>query len=115
MIIMDDAEPSIGDLYYGGDVYAELEVNLPGDPLCDEDIADLAEEVMKQDDQNRDFVLNVLDQAMGIVVIHVLRAGHEDYPHLGVLIQYLFENYGGLLQVDEEGFFNSDGRVIALL
>jgi hypothetical protein len=114
-VVMDDADPTIGDLYYGDEVYAELEINLPGDPLCDEDIADLAEEVLKQDDPNRDVVLEMLDQAIGILVIHVLRAAHEDYARLAVLIEWLFDMFAGMLQVDEEGFFNSEGKVITLL
>ena len=109
----DDSES--GDLYYGDDLYAEIEINLRGDPLCDEDIEDFVEELNKHDDPKSEIALNVLQRATGMVVLHVLRAGHENHLALNQLWDWLFATRAGLLQVDEEGFFDHDQQIVSLL
>lgn len=114
-VVVDGTDDTAGDLYHRDDLYAEIEINQRGDPLCDEDIEDFEEELNKQDDPNRSIALDVLKQATGMVVLHVLRAGHEDPARLNVLWDWLFQTRAGLLQIDEEGFFNVEGRVVSLL
>jgi len=116
LIARDAAEPARGDLYYGDVLYAELEINRPGDEIFDEDCADLLDELAKQDDPRADVASAALRSATGAVVIRVYEPGHDDYPRLNVLIDWLFAHRAGLLQVDEEGFFDRDGqRIVALL
>jgi hypothetical protein len=111
----DAADVSCGDLYHGDEVYAEIEINLRGDPVCDEDIEEFQEELEKHDDPNRLLVLDVLARATGMVVLRILLAGHENQQHLNVLWDWLFESRSGLLQVDSEGFFDREKRVVSLL
>jgi hypothetical protein len=114
-IMVDATDDAVGDLYYGDDLYGEIEINQRGDPLCDEDIEDFEDELRKQDDPNRSTALEVLKKASGMVVVHVLRAGHDNPAHLNLLWDWLFQTRAGLLQVDEEGFFDAHGRVVSLL
>lgn len=114
-ITVDATDEMAGDLYYGDDLYGEIDINRRGDPLCDEDIEDFEEELRKQDDPNRTTVLDVLANATGMVALHVLRAGHDNPARLNLLWDWLFQTRAGLLQVDEEGFFNAQGRVVSLL
>jgi hypothetical protein len=114
-LVVDVLEDTTADLYHGDELYGELEINQRGDPLCDEDLEDFEEELHKQDDPNREIVLDALAKATGMVVLHVLRDGHENPARLNLLWDWLFEIRAGLLQVDEEGFFNAQGRIVALL
>jgi hypothetical protein len=114
-LVQDIADSMSGDLYHGDDLYAEIEINLRGDPLCDEDIEDFVEEMNKHDDPNREIALDVLQRATGMVVLHVLRAGHENHLALNQLWDWLFATRAGLLQVDEEGFFDHNQRIVSLL
>ena len=114
-LAVDATDEASGDFYHGDDLYGEIEINQRGDPLCDEDIEDFEEELAKQDDPNRQRVLDVLAKATGMVVLHVLRDGHENPERLNLLWDWLFQTRAGLLQVDEEGFFNREGRVVSML
>lgn len=114
-IAQTTADTASGDLYHGDDLFAEIEINERGDPLCDEDIEDFVEELNKHDDPKRVIALNALERATGMVVLHVLRAGHENPTVLNHLWEWLFATRTGLLQVDEEGFFDHEQRIVALL
>jgi hypothetical protein len=114
-IVQDSADDTSGDLYYDDDLFAELEINARGDPLCDEDIEDFVDELHKNDDPKRQIALTVLEQATGMVVAHILREGHENPAVLNHLWDWLFATRAGLLQVDEEGFFDHEGRVVSML
>jgi hypothetical protein len=114
-LVQDSADSEAGDLYCGDELYAEIEINQRGDPLCDEDIEDFVEELTKHDDPKRLIALDVLERATGMVVLHMLRAGHENPMVLNALWDWLFAAHAGLLQVDEEGFFDHDQRIVSLL
>lgn len=114
-LLIDPLEPVYADLLYDGELYAELETNAPGDDLFDEDIEELAVELGKQDDPNAAIPLVLLRRARGMLALHVLRAGHADFERLEPLFEWLFTARDGLLQIDQEGFFNREGRVVALL
>lgn len=114
-MVQTSGEDEAGDLYYEDELCAEIEINQRGDPLCDEDIEDFVEELHKHDDPKREIVLEYLDRATGMVVAHVLRAGHEDPSILNKLWEWLFSTRKGVLQVDEEGFFDRDQRIVSLL
>lgn len=115
LIVQDSSDEESADLMYGDDLFGEIEVNLRGDPLCDEDLEDLADELHKQDDPNREVALQALEQATGLIVVHILRAGHDNFSTLNLLWEWLFTTRQGLLQVDEEGFFDREKRIVSLL
>jgi hypothetical protein len=115
VIVRETADGDSGDLLVGDVPYAVIERSLRHDPLCQEDLDELREELLKQDDENRAVALDVIDRATGMIVVQVLRAGHEDPEPLAALWDWLFAKRQGLLQVDLEGFFDRDQRVVALL
>lgn len=115
VIVQEIDDGDSGDLLVGDVPYAVIERSPRHDPLCEEDLDELREELIKQDDQNRTVALDVIDRATGMIVVQVLRAGHEDPQPLAVLWDWLFAERQGLLQVDLEGFFDRDRRIIALL
>lgn len=111
----DSSDPEVGELYHGDELLGEIETNQRGDPLCDEDLEDFREELDKQDDPNRQIALDVLKRATGMVVMHILRAGHENPGMVNRLWDWLFTTRAGLLQVDEEGFFDGERRIVSML
>ncbi|MFQ3566918.1 MAG: hypothetical protein SNJ59_07945 [Aggregatilineales bacterium] len=115
VIMRESADGDGGDLLVGDVPYAVIERSPRNDLLCQEDLDELREELLKQDDPNRAVALNIIDRATGMVVVQVLRSGHEDPEPLAVLWDWLFAKRQGLLQVDLEGFFDRDQRVVALL
>ena len=116
LIAGDASEPGRGDLYFDGALYAEVEVNAPGDEIFDEDRADLLDELAKQDDPAAAEAAAALRTAAGAVVFRVYEPGHDDWPRMNILVNSLFARRAGVLQVDEEGFFDRDGRkIVALL
>ena len=116
LIARDAAEPARGDLYFDGELYAEIEVNAPGDEIFEEDRLDLLDELAKQDDPKAAEAVDALRWATGAVVLRVYEPGHDDWPRLNLIVDWLFETRAGVLQVDEEGFFGRDGqRIVALL
>ncbi len=116
LLTRDAAEPGRGDLYFGDVLYAEIEVNSVGDDVFDEDCEDLLDELGKQDDPGGDEARNALLSATSAVVLRVFEPGHDDFARLNLLVEWLFETRTGVLQVDEEGFFDHTGhRIVALL
>jgi hypothetical protein len=115
-LLADPIDEGAGELYHGEDLLAELEINRPGDDLFDGDLEDLREELDKQDDPAAGQVSAWLEHASGMLVVHVLRGGHEQYDtRIAPLLDYLFAAYNGVLQVDTEGFFSREGRIVSLL
>ncbi|MFN8379266.1 MAG: hypothetical protein U0452_11405 [Anaerolineae bacterium] len=116
MLARDAAEPARGDLFFGDVLYAEIEVNAPGDEIFEEDRLDLLDELAKQDDPNAAEAVDAVRWATGAVVLRVYEPGHDDWPRLNLIVDWLFDTRAGLLQVDEEGFFDRTGRkIVALL
>ncbi|HYO89795.1 MAG TPA: hypothetical protein VER79_14190 [Candidatus Limnocylindrales bacterium] len=116
LLTHDGAEDARADLYFADKLYAEIEVNSLGDEVFDEDRDELLDELAKQDDPRAAEAAEHLRETTGAVVLCVYEPGHEDYPRLNLLIDWLFETRAGTLQVDEEGLFDRYGRrIVALL
>ncbi|MBE2183130.1 MAG: hypothetical protein IAE89_06875 [Anaerolineae bacterium] len=111
----DLSEPTFGDLYYEDKLLAELEINTPGDDVFEDDVADMVEELQKHDDPNREIPLQALAKATGMVAIHLKRAGYENYELVQPLLGWLFDHRNGLLQIDLDGFYDHEKRIVSLL
>lgn len=112
---IDPMVPESGDLLYGDTAYAIVEVNQPGDDIFEEDIDELKEAVSFHDNPRKAEVLAVLDSAQRMIALEILEAGDENLVALEPFWDALFARYKGLLQVDEEGFFDREGRVLSLI
>ncbi len=111
-IQIDQSAADTGDLYYGEDVYGELSVNRAGDLVFKEDLDELRDVLKDIDDPLKGHVLSALDSARTMVALHVLQAGDENPDILDQLWDWLFDHFAGLLQVDDEGYYNRDSLVL---
>ncbi len=83
--------------------------------MFDDDVADFVEELEKQDDPNKALPLQVLASATGMVVINLKRDGYDNYERVKPMLNWLFEHRAGLLQIDLDGFYDREKRIVALL
>lgn len=109
---IDLADADTSDLYYGEDVLGELSVDLVGGTVFNEDIDELRELLEPINDPMRPLVQTALDNAQCMVALHVLEAGHANPDVLDTLWDWLFSHHPGLLQVDDEGFYDYEGLVL---
>lgn len=105
-----------GELYCGDELYAQIEVSLPGDGLFDEELDELRERSESiEPEQDRERVGEVLGNARAIVAVRVLwggRASEATLERFDVLWDFLFDNWSGLLQDDGGGYHDRSGRFI---
>src|SRR5690349_7235115 len=97
-----------GALRFGDDLYGAVSLTFPDDSLFGEELEELKEEVEEATGKNKKKVIEVLDGAKAIVAVQVLYQGREieeTMEKLDPLWEWLFNNYKGLLQADEEGYY----------
>ncbi|MCA9907334.1 MAG: hypothetical protein KC519_01705 [Anaerolineae bacterium] len=108
-IQVDQSEVETGDLYYKSEILGEITVNRPGDSIFEEEIAELRKQLDAVSHPDKPLVQTALDVARAMVALHVLQAGNDNPDILEQLWDWLFEQYPGVLQVDEEGYYDIDG------
>ena len=112
-----------GELKHGDELYGAVEINRPGDGLFEEEIEELKEFV--EDAQTswlsflrgkrKAYVVKTLDSARAIVAVQVLFGGRQaeaTIRKLDPLFEWLIANRKGLLQVDDEGYYDQAGRIL---
>ena len=113
--IDDGAARPSADLIFGGDLYAELEINTSGDGLFEDELAEFKEFAEDAGAGDKTRVLNVLESAKSILAVRVL-FGERDVEvtmeNLDPLWEWLFANRDGLLQADGEGYYDASGLVL---
>jgi hypothetical protein len=108
----DQSEPQTGDLYYGEAVLGEIAVNAPSEVVFDEDVEELREIIAPLDSDMKPLAQMTLDNARGMVALLVLQAGHDNPDILDALWDWMFSHHPGLLQVDDEGFYDYEGLLL---
>lgn len=110
-----DAKRPSALLKFGSELYGEFEVNVPGDGLFGEEIGELLEFI--QAGENREPIQSVLKEATAIYALRVLWQG-RDYgdtlDQIQPLWERLFDLHSGLLQVDDDGYYDKEERIFAL-
>jgi len=104
-----------GDLMHGEEIYAQIEINRPGDGLFEDEIEELLEFAQDGEGKGKEEVINCLKKARAILVVQVLFQDRETEDALGKidpLWQWLFENRKGLLQVDGEGYYSGATMIL---
>lgn len=105
-----------GVLYRGDDLYAEIEINQPGDGLFDSEIQEMLE--FLEDDapgEGRDRVKCTLTGTKRIIslrVVHQDRDPEETFDGLNNLWKLLFATRKGVLQADGEGYYDEGGLIL---
>jgi hypothetical protein len=112
----ENSKRPCGDLYRGEDVYAALEINVPGDGLFNEEIAEMLEFLEDADGEvGRVRVESVLREAQRTLSVQVLWQERETDQTLATLMplwDWLFATRPGLLQADGEGYYAGDELVL---
>jgi hypothetical protein len=111
----DDADIPQADLYLGDDLYAEIEINEPGDGLFEAEISEMLELLDNSEGRSRNRVESVLKQSRRTVSVRVLGQGREtDDTLAGIdpLWKWLFSTRAGLLQADGEGYYDAHDLIL---
>lgn len=111
-----DESAAPATILYGDAPAAQIEINVPGDGLFDQELDYLRRDVLATADGTaRERVLATLDTARGIVAAQVLHGAYDEHDaptRLDPLWQWLFANRKGLLQVDGDGYYDGLGLVL---
>jgi hypothetical protein len=113
--IFADSKRPLADLYLGDAVYAQIEINQPGDGLFNEEIQEMLEFLVDAQGRGRKRVENVLKTAKRTIAVQVLSQGRESEETLsGIdpLWKWLFLMRKGLLHADGEGYYDEDELVL---
>ena len=106
----------MGTLWNVGDsVYAQIEINLPGDGLYDEEIQEMLGFPLDAEGQGRKRVERVLKSAKRTIAVQVLwqgRESEETFSRIDPSWQWLFLTRKGLLYADGEGYYNEDDLIL---
>jgi len=116
-IILQDEIDGSGQFKYGDQFIGILEINHRHDELFDDEINELRELVMYSKSDRREAVLNVLNSTTKLVALELIWQGDNPDPTLELadpLWDVLFGTYSGLLQADNEGFYDSDGLILEM-
>lgn len=113
----EDEAYSLADglLRFDGEVYAEVEINRPGDGVFESEISTLREFLDEVEEGDRARVEKALRNARAVVValpIHGERDEESTFDIIDALWDYLFEHHTGLLQADLEGYYDASGELI---
>lgn len=111
-IQFDPSDHESGDLYYDEQVFGEIAFNREGDEVFTEDIDELRELIAPIEDPLTPLIQSVLDNAQSLVALRVLEAGHNNPDILEQLWDWLFDHHPGVLQVDEEGFYDAERLIL---
>lgn len=113
----DGPSDAQGVLLHKGDLYAELEVNVRGDDLADDEIEEFREKVEQAEaaQPNKAMILATLDATRTILAIRVLwqaRTTEATFKKIEPLCDWLLDNHAGVLHVDEVGFEDKEGLIL---
>ena len=110
-----DGAGTSGILYRDESIYAEIEINQPGDGLFENEIEEMLEFLEDASSGNRERVEDTLKNAkrtISLRVLHQDRDPNETFDGLGNLWTLLFATRKGLLQADGEGYYDENGLIL---
>lgn len=110
----ETAEPHIGELLYQSESLGEVEINYPGEVVYDEDIGEMLEILEDVEEDQKPRVLSLIRTAKLMVALQLTEEGHEAYDRIDPFWDALFAHCDGLLQVDDEGYYDRDGLILPL-
>ena len=56
--------------------------------------------------------LEEASEATGMIAFQISEEGHDHYGRIDPFWDWLFVHYAGLLQIDDEGYYNQDDQVL---
>jgi hypothetical protein len=106
-----------GELHYAGDVYAQIEINRPGDGLFDEELEETIDGVALTGGPRAQQVIDTLREVRQTVALRVLWQGRDSEQTLTKIdpvLVWLMMNREGMLQVDGEGFYEGEELIFEM-
>lgn len=103
------------EVLYDGKLYAQIEINVPGDELFADDISAFVEMIGPPASQEEHLVAATLAAATQIIAVEMFWEGTNSEATFALfdpLWDWLFTNRRGLLQADTEGFYSPDGLLV---
>jgi len=113
----DAAANNIADLAYGDDIYGEIEINSPQGELYQEDVEMLREQLADAAPEEAPAVARieaVFTSARGLVALRPTDFGIVHFDRIAPIWDWLMARWPGLLQVDDDGYYDRDGTVLLL-
>jgi hypothetical protein len=111
----DKGDETEAILMFGDEEYGQVFMNLPNDGLFDEEIAELIKFIEDTEGENKQKVLNTLQNSKQLLCIRVLDQGRESEETLikiDPIWKWCFENRKGLMQADLEGYYDASGLIL---
>lgn len=112
---IDQAAPTSGDVLYGSEIFGEIEVNQREDQVFAEDIEELIDLLVgfAGQEDGKSTVRAALNDATAMVALQLAEDGHDHYRRIDPFWDWLFERYPGLLQIDDEGYYDQDEQILS--
>jgi len=107
-------ESNAATLSLAGAPIAGIQVNIPGDGLFEDELAELEESASEGSGPGEAKVADALATANAIFAVQVLNAASGSdgsLESLDPVWEWLFSNRSGLLQADAEGYYDADGLI----
>jgi hypothetical protein len=105
----------VTDVFYGGVLIGQIEINEVDDEIFEDDVSAFREMIGEPVSAEDRSVLAILDQARLMVVVEALWKGTDAENTLtkfDPLWAWLFANRTGILQADNEGFYDANGLLV---
>lgn len=112
--VIDVAAPNHCEVFFGSEALAALDINTADEDIFEEDIDAMIEEVAATSEPRKGAVLARLRSAQWMLAMELFAEGHTAYDRIDQIWDMLFERCGGLLQIDDEGYYDADGEVLSL-
>lgn len=116
-VIPDQVNDLAGDMLFDDTLLGEIEINRPDDGIFEEDIGDLKELVYHSKSPHQQQVLDILNKAKTIVAVRALWKGADAeavLTRIDPLWDWLFSTCPGLLQADNDGFYDRSGLILEI-
>jgi hypothetical protein len=110
-------EKRAGEVMYGDELYAEIEINEPGDSLFDDELEETIDAVTLAGGARARDVLETLRQTKQMVVLRILYQGRDSEQTLTKIdpvLVWLMMKREGMLQVDGEGFYEGEELILEM-
>ncbi|MEZ4667043.1 MAG: hypothetical protein R3E39_03835 [Anaerolineae bacterium] len=105
----------IADVFYDGAAIGYVEINETADEIFEDDLSAFRDMIGEPKTDVERNVLEMLDKANYMIAVEALWEGAESENTLAKfdpLWAWLFETHSGILQADNEGFYDAKGLIL---
>ncbi|MBX3730884.1 MAG: hypothetical protein KF858_17040 [Candidatus Sumerlaeia bacterium] len=113
--VVEGSKTPLANLCRGDDIFAQIEINQPGDGLFEPEIQEMLDFLADSEGEGRERVEAVLKAATHTIALALVwqeRETDETLSGIDPLWEWLFQNRRGLLQADGEGYYDETGLIL---